>query len=318
MKSSIWATCPKCQADLKIETNETELVQIECPDCHKVFAAKVPPRPTAPVRDVFAQAPVLPPFQPAHVHYKSQPRSRSGSDEGLSPVAVTALIFICASAILLPLGFGAYYVYGKIMESSQLAMNSGSASTSSAENSDSAVAAPPADPEVAFRDMNPPLISRPSFTPGPNIQSGIDTGQPYDTSTPNFPAPELNPPQLTQPDSKMRPGNPNSSPNMGSSQIEMGANTANNDTPGMSNSLMKFTAPNGVLIFVLHSRGTFVPIAELVSALSVRDSHIEGDSDHSTIGLSYTGDLQEVVKQIQFGKVTYIDEETRTIHVQAN
>ena len=59
-------------------------------------------------------------------------------------------------------------------------------------------------------------------------------------------------------------------------------------------------------------------MANLVSSLSVRDSYIEGDSDHSTIGLSYTGDLQNVVKQIQFGKVTFVDEETRTIHVQAN
>ena len=207
MKSSIWATCPKCKAELKIETDETELVQIECPDCHKIFAAKVPPRPTTPVRDIFAQAPNLPPFQPAHVHYKSRPQTRhNSSDAALSPLALTAIIFLCASAILIPLGFGAYYIYGKVMESAAMVAtkpNNTSPSTNTSASSDTSSFAPPDDIAILDRSPKTPLITEPAWTPG--TQPPGTSGQPDFSSPdlPNFPVPQLDPPPLMRPDSSM-------------------------------------------------------------------------------------------------------------------
>ncbi len=311
MKTSIWAACPKCQAELKIETDETELVQIECPDCHKVFAAKVPPRPVRPERDIFAQAPVLPPFQPANVHYRSRPRSRSGSDDSLSPVAVTALIVVCASAILIPLGFGAYYVYGKLTESVELAMAS-SAPVASTPTPDEVEPSQGADlsssdgSSFAVRDLSPPM---------PNMGSNTNPSIP---TTPSFPTPELNPPPILQPDLSTPPSTPDVSRNMSPSQFQVDSSGAQSSDSGLSPRLKRFSGPNGVLIFVLHSRGTSFSMNDLVRSLSIQDSHVEQLNDHTMIGLSYSGNLDNVVKQIQFGKVSYIDEESRTIHVQAN
>ncbi len=332
MKTSIWATCPKCQSELKIETDETELVQIECPDCYKVFAAKVPPRTAPPPRDMFAQAPILPPFQPAHVHYRSQPRRPQSrhSDDSLHPAALTAIIVICAGAILLPLGFGAYYVYGKLTENTQLSM--GKETSSSTTNSVSS------SPANASHTATGGITARRDFTPGTSMpaQSPVQSpsGNPAlepemapqaNSPSMSFPVPELNPPPIIRPESSPQTSNPSGSPdapmNSGGSDTSPAQITvtgSGTEQSGLSKPMQRFAGPHGVLIFVLHSRSSSLSMAELTRALSVQDSFVERREDHTTIGLQYSGSLDSVVKQIQFGQVSYVDEDSRSIHVQAN
>ena len=352
MKTSIWAACPKCQSELKIETDETELVQIECPDCHKVFAAKVPPRSAAPQRDVFAQAPILPPFQPAHVHYQSRPnRSRSQqSDDSLHPLALTALIVVCAAAILLPLGFGAYYVYGKLTETDSLAMGGSSGSSNSTNMS-----APPANTSQNAspassssggssaagwpgNGFNAPgdFGSRPSMAqPDPSMPPTDNNSSTLFGAPPgnSFPAPQLNPPPITRPDSSPPSSAPGSVPGgmpgsvpdptmnfgaPGSSSTQVTVTGPGTGQSGLSTLMQRFAGPQGVLIFVINSRGKQLAMTELTRALAVQDSFVEFVDDHTTIGIKYSGALDNVVKQIQFGRVSFVDEDSRTIHVDAN
>jgi len=338
MKTSIWAACPKCQSELKIETDETELVQIECPDCNKVFAAKVPPRATAPQRDVFAQAPILPPFQPAHVHYQSRPnRSRSRqSDDSLHPLALTALILVCAGAIVIPMGFGAYYIYGKLTETSEIAIaNSGSNYADSVNNAASSVPSSVLPSSSSGYDSynSGPLTSgsnaQPGFSPQPSMPQDSSQVPP----ALSFPVPELNPPPIIRPDASPPssiPGNspssvpggipdsPMNSGNPGSSQVQVTVAGPGTEQSGLSRTMQRFTGPNGVLIFVLHARGSSLSTGELTRSLAVQESSVERLDEHTTIGLKYSGTLENVVKQIQFGKVSFVDEDSRSIHVQAN
>lgn len=349
MKSTIWANCPKCQTELKIDTEETELVQIECPDCYKVFAAKVPPRSAAPVHEVLSQMPVLPPFQPAQVHYK--PRSKS--DDSLPPAVLTALIVVCASAILIPLGFGGYYVYGKLSEASQLAIGDSTKSTSSTSSTSqqsSVSTTPSSEPSetVAFGDYSV------STTPSAGASSGVIANSPTANSTEQpqlststqpdtttFAVPELNPPPLIQSessssDSATLAGNlagtmpdtstpsPNSSTSTQASstpfQGQISVSGAGTSKSGLPVPLHRFIGSSGVMIFVLHSKGHSVTssIQELQRKLSIAELHADGGSDHTTIGIRYSGSVDSVAKDIQFGRVSYVDEESRSIHVQVN
>ena len=365
MKTSIWATCPKCHTELKIETDETELVQIECPDCHKVFAAKVPPRTAAPVREVFSQMPVLPPFQPARVHYQS----RRKSDDSMNPAVLTALIVVCASAILIPLGFGGYYVYGKLSEG-QLGLNDSVKSTQAMNATTSSTESTHTVP--SFQDFSSPAAAGRKVSP-PSDSAGeppMTTVQPQ-PNMPTFAVPELNPPQLIQPDSSIPQTSqtPNSSPMMSGpippSQMSTNQMTPNSMSPnsmspgpmspspmssspgpmaptpktsngsnpsqasgtafgisksGLALSMQRFAGPNGVFIFVLHSNGHSVSnsIQELSRNLSIPEMHAESGSDHTTIGMRYSGSVDSVVNGIRFGNVSYVDEESRSIHVRVN
>ena len=373
MKTTIWANCPKCKTELKIETDEPELVQIECPDCSKVFAAKVPPRSAAPLHDVFsqmplkptghaaAQMPALPPFQPAHVHYKSRPKS----DDSMSPAVLTALIFVCASAILLPLGFGGYYFYSQLSESSQIAMNGTANSTpptstpSTSASSQSSFAATPAsgpsEPAPSSKDFSAqaptgrktPLpseavdanMSSPA-QPQPGSMTPADANTSPDADSKIFGVPELNPPMIVQPDpfdsqvappsnqSTSSPSTPNppttSNPtpfgNSNVSQGQISVAGAGMSKSGLPVQLHRFVGANGVLIFVLHSKGHSVAnsIQELQRTLSIPDIHTDGGSDYTTVGIRYSGSVDSVAKGIRFGRVSFIDEESRSIHVQAN
>ncbi len=256
MKTTIWASCPKCQTELKIDTNETELVQIECPDCHKVFAAKVPARAAAPMPEVFAPMPSLPAFQPAQVHYT--PRKKS--DDSLNPAALTALIVVCASAILIPLGFGGYYLYGKLSEQSllapPLALNNTteSSATPPANVSDDGLAntpinatpAPINSPNNSAIEVNAqPNISRKMPPPSdPMGESALAAGTPFENSPPQtdsmvFGVPELNPPPLIQqgPTTPQTVPAPNSTP-MTSSPVNPGTSSPTWASPDMVNPSM--------------------------------------------------------------------------------
>ena len=362
MKTTIWANCPKCQTELKIETDEPELVQIECPDCSKVFAAKVPPRSAAPLHDAFSQMPVhapmpaLPPFQPAQVHYKSRPKS----DGSMSPAVLTALIFVCASAILLPLGFGGYYFYSQLSEASQVAMNNTATSTpATSASSQSSFAATPASeptkPAPSSKDFSaqaptgrktpPPsevVGANTSSTaqPQPGSMTPADANTSPDADSKIFGVPELNPPMIVQPDpfdsQVAPPSNQNtSSPNtpnppttsspmpFGNSNVSQGQISvagAGMSKSGLPVQLHRFVGSTGVLIFVLHSKGHSVSnsIQELQRTLSIPDIHTDGGSDYTTIGIRYSGSVDSVAKGIRFGQVSYVDEESRTIHVKAN
>ncbi len=407
MKTTIWASCPKCQTELKIDTNETELVQIECPDCHKVFAAKVPARAAAPMPEVFAPMPSLPAFQPAQVHYT--PRKKS--DDSLNPAALTALIIVCASAILIPLGFGGYYLYGKLSEQSllapPLALNNTteSSATPPANVSDdglanSSINATPVainSPNNSAIEVNAqPNISRKMPPPSdPMGESALAAGTPFENSPPQtdsmvFGVPELNPPPLIQqgPTTPQTVPAPNSTPmtsspvNPGTSSptwaspdmvnpsmnnpgvvnpgvvnpgvvnpgtvnpgiakpgINPGMNPGSPMNAGISNpsqpqvsvsgpgtsqsglpvALHRFVGPSGAMIFVLHAKGHSVgnAIQELQRTLSIPEMHAEGDADYTTIGIRYSGTIDSIVKGIRFGRVSYADEESRSIHVQVN
>ncbi|MDX1926788.1 MAG: hypothetical protein SFV81_09730 [Pirellulaceae bacterium] len=367
MKTTLWANCPKCQTELKIETDEPELVQIECPDCHKVFAAKVPPQSAAPMHDVFsqmavqvpmhvpAQMPVLPPFQPAQVHYKSRPKSSDGS---LSPAALTVLITVCASAILLPLGLGGYYFYSQLDEAPQLAVstpvnipvnipvvsapNSISAPSSFSTPPASGSAEPVAEPVASPNEFSAHEFSAqspagrktppPSETVGANSTSTAmsppgsmtpaDAASTSDADSKIFGVPELNPPMIVQSDpsspSTTTPPMPVGNTNLSQGQVSVAG-------PGMSKSglpvpLHRFVGSNGVLIFVLHPKGHSVgsAIQELQRTLSISEIHADGGSDYTTIGIRYSGSVDSVVKSIRFGQISYADEESRSIHVQTN
>ncbi len=355
MKTTIWASCPKCQTELKIDTHETELVQIECPDCHKVFAAKVPPRSAAPVHEVFAQMPVLPPFQPAQVHY--QPRSRS--DDSMSPVVLTALIVVCASAILIPLGFGGYYVYGKLSEASQVTMSDSAKSTPAistnsnfqpstsfspatdttaasvslsaqgpasrntlpttdsfrAGSSATMDSAPQPDPTFGVPDLNPPSLIRPesssaATTPTPN-STPMASSPPIPGVAPPTPSTTTTPPTPTG-------SVPAGTANTAQGQVSVaGAGTSKSGLPVQ---LHRFIGSSGVMIFVLHSKGQNASgwVQELQRIPSVAEVHADGGSDYTTIGLRYSGSVDSVAKGIRFGKVSYVDEESRSIHIQVN
>lgn len=320
MKTTIWATCPKCQSELKIDTDETELVQIECPDCHKLFAAKVPPRRAAPVQDVFAQMPVLPPFQPAQVHYKSPPRS----DGSMSPAVLTALIVVCASAILIPLGFGGYYIYGKLVESSQVALIETSKSTPLSNSQSNPAESDDSNPPVFIEN---PVAAQTTGTTT-HILSGV-VGSADSTTSANqntFPVPELNPPAIIQPDASGTTDtiNPNSASSLSTTstptQAQVTVAGAGISKSGLPVALHRFVGPSGVLIFILHSNSHSVAnnIRDLQREFSVPETHADGGSGHTTLGIRYSGTVDSVVKGIRFGKVTYADEETRTIHVKVN
>ncbi len=352
MKTSIWANCPKCRTELKIDTDETELVQIECPDCHKVFAAKVPPRSVSPVHEVFSQMPVLPAFQPAHVHYKPKQKS----DDSMNPAVLTALIVVCVSAILIPLGFGGYYVYSQLTDASQLAI-SDSASATSPENAipisqqsnsfTPATEDPPTSTGFIDRSPQPSAFSKASPAADAVGSNPTSPTPPLDSTSqpdPNFGVPVLNPPQLIQsqppemsqspkPTMSSAPTTPSppttsSPPPSGSQpsgasnpgQVQVTVSGAGTSKSGLPVPLHRFFGSSGVLIFVLHSKGQSVSSAvqELQRKLSIPDIHFSNGSDHTTVGIRYSGSVDSVVKGIQFGKVTYVDEESRSIHVQAN
>jgi hypothetical protein len=267
MKTTLWASCPKCQTELKIETDEPELVQIDCPDCHKVFAARVPARSTAPLQDAFSQMPVhipaqmtvLPPFQPARVHYKARPKS----DGSLSPAVITALIVVCASAILLPLGLGGYYFYCQLSEFPQIASSDAAAPTTKVSSQPSSSNTPsneppkPADP--GFKDISAQDISaqensaqapppgRKTPPPGETVGAASSTTPPAqmssmtpadvnsspDADSKIFGVPELNPPMIVQ----SNPSTPQVTPLSNSTQ---GTNSPTTPTPvtfGNSNAL---------------------------------------------------------------------------------
>ena len=341
MKNTIWASCPKCQTELKIDTDETELVQIECPDCHKVFAAKVPPRSAAPVHEVFSQMPALPAFQPAQVHYK--PRHKS--DDSMNPALLTALIVVCGCAILIPLGFGGYYVYGKLSEASPLTMsnstNSTPATNSSTQQSFSTPSTESTGTAPTLKDFSAQGPAGRKTTPSSDSfgDSARATEQPQPESR-AFGVPELNPPKLIQsvPSAPQITQTPNSAP-MTTGPMTTGPMTPGPITPGNSNpsqvqvspgpgtsqsglpaQLQRFVGPSGVFIFVLHSKGHSVSssIQELQRNLSIQDMYSEGGSDHTTVGIRYSGPVDSVVKGIRFGRVSYVDEESRSIHVQVN
>jgi DNA-directed RNA polymerase subunit RPC12/RpoP len=336
MKTTIWASCPKCKTELKIDTDETELVQIECPDCNKLFAAKVPPRSAAPVHEVFSQMPVLPPFQPAQVHYQS----RRKSDDSMNPAVLTALIVVCASAILIPLGFGGYYLYSRHREVSQVAMND-SAKSNAAKNSNSSAqqsfstSAPTESTTPVFRDFSSQTQAGRKVPPSNDSASGAATAQPQ-PDAPAFAAPELNPPKLVQsePSAAQTTQTPNSAPTTAGpmtsgsmtsgtsnpSQVQVSVSGAGTSQSGLSIPLQRFVGPSGVFIFILHSKGHSVgnAVQELQRNLSIPEVHTEGGSDHTTIGIRYSGPVDSVVKGIRFGNVSYVDEESRSIHVKVN
>ena len=114
----------------------------------------MPPPSAAPVHEAFAQTLVLPPFQPARVHYKS----RAKSNDSMNPAMLTALIVVCASAILIPLGFGGYYIYGKLSEGSELGLSNSPVTsrlpTVRSSQSSSAPASEAADVTANFQNLD--------------------------------------------------------------------------------------------------------------------------------------------------------------------
>ena len=286
--------------------------------------------------------PVLPPFQPAHVHYK--PRQKS--DDSLHPAVLTTLIVVCVCAILIPLGFGGYYVYGKLSEASQLTMSDSATSTSATNsNSQQGFSTTPStesmDTTPIFKDFGAQASAGRKTPPSSDSVGDTATAKPQpdsatQTDSTTFAVPELNPPKLIQPEPSLPQitPTPNSTPmtsspmtsapmpsgNSNASQVQVSFAGPGTSQSGLPIPLQRFVGSNGVLIFVLHSKGHSIAngIQELTRTLSIPDMHAEGGSDHTTIGIRYAGTVDSVVQGIRFGRVSYVDEESRSIHVQVN
>jgi hypothetical protein len=104
------------------------------------------------------------------------------------------------------------------------------------------------------------------------------------------------------------------------SQVQVSVSGSGTSKSGLPVPLHRFVGSSGVLIFVLHPKGHSVTnaVQELQRNHSIPEMHAEGGGDHTTIGFRYSGSVDSLVKGIRFGKVSYADEESRSIHVHAN
>ncbi len=112
---------------------------------------------------------------------------------------------------------------------------------------------------------------------------------------------------------------PKRSPSVGPQVTVESGNKNSQDPTGLPQSLRKFTGKNGAFIFVIGAQSSQVgqAINQLTEALDIDDRVVEVQGGHTMIGLKYSGPLDEVSKNFKFGRISYIDEDARTIHVQA-
>lgn len=315
---------------------------MQCPDCGKRFAAKLP-KVVAPSAydqwdDVGTQTWDVPVRKPRYAAKKK------ADEESIQKLVVAALVLVCVGSVLIPLGFGGYYLFSKLSQSSSaVAMNDGATSgaQSGPENTAPAILEEPAsnvhvlapnpyDLDLAVTDPGrqvpraqivPPDAVPKNLTADPNssasnspgIRKGLVGAEDLGASDPNNFA--SNPGQ-----SPATPSIPGSQPPSSGSPAPA-TSGSQGDTPfGLSAHMRKYSGKDGAFIFVMDQQNSLIgqAVTELTSALSIKDRSIEIQNDHTIIGLRYSGALQEISKHFKFGRVSYVDEDARTIHVQPN
>jgi transcription elongation factor Elf1 len=318
--------CPGCRAELSVQCGNEDLVQVQCPDCGKRFAARPPKYSPTPVDDPLAN------YQyqswDAPVRNKRPSSKKRADDESIQKMVVAALILVCVGSVLIPLGFGGYYLFNRYsQESTQLSLNQ-EATTADAQ---SAVDASLSENNVQVIQPNPYDVNQSNSGNGteqssqvnsvavqaPNIQMNPN-GNPSDSPNNAMVSPyEGSPYPGANPSSPVQTPGPSMVQNPPNSD---GAETSGEAPFGLSAHMRKYRGKDGVYIFVMDQQNAQIgnAIKELAATLSIKDRSIEVQNNHTIIGLRYSGALQDISKHFKFGRVSYVDEDARTIHVQPN
>jgi hypothetical protein len=342
--------CPACRTQLSVQCADDDLVKVQCPTCGKRFAARVPQTGAESFDDPLAnfneQIWTAPPKQ-------RRPVRKDPNDDFVQKIVIAIVVMVCSGAVLVPLAIIAYFVYkGYSTESQQMAQNSPAYSN----NAPSDGTYQPGTFRPSGSSFAPPIYGNNPGDSENNYgtnASGQNTGHnssPYPTQT--QPKPDALTNQGTMPGGGtvspgpsyaaedpigVMPKNPSfnnpsapgltpgpnmATPRPGASQptVTVAPGNSSSASTGLSENLRKFAGKDGVFIFVVGTQNSQVgqAINQLTDALSINDRAVEVQSGHTVIGLRYAGPLDNVSKNFRYGRIFYIDEDSRTIHVQGN